>query len=729
MIRLQLFILILFAFTGSIVGQKKQVQLTDLSGFTPKGIPGITSMADGLHYTIIGSNRRTIEKYAYATGKKVADLLDLDKLENNDIAFIEGYEVNNQETRILLYTNREALYRHSFFADYYIYDIRYREIKPLSEKGKQRAAMFSPDGDNVAYVRNNNIFLARLRFGTENAITTDGEHNKIINGVPDWVYEEEFSMNKALEWSPDSKEIAYIRFDESAVKEYSFPLYKASFPALEQYDLYPGQYIYKYPKAGETNSTVSVQVFNIANRTTKTMQTGDNSDIYIPRIKWTTTPGQLGIVRLNRYQNQLDLLVANTSTTLTNTIFTHRNEYYIDEGVLDNITFLSDGSGVVYLGEMDGFNHLHYFSMAGRKLGQITQGNYDVTKFLGYDPSQKLFYYQAAEKSPLQREIYVAGNNGRNKRLLSDKTGTNYAEFSTGCKYFINRFQSTQTPTTITVHDAKGKQLRVLEENTTLKNRLNNYQIVPKEFITIPISNNISLNGWIMKPANFDPQKEYPLLLIQYSGPNSQQVVDTWRIGWEQYLVSQGVVVASVDPRGTGARGEAFRKCTYLNLGKIESDDIIEAATYLGSLPYIDKNNLGIWGWSYGGYMTLLCMSKSNIFKMGISVAPVTDWKYYDTIYTERFLRRPKENGAGYRDHSPINMVDGFNGKLLLIHGTADDNVHFQNTMEYADRMIQAGKQFDMFVYPNQNHSIRSGNANLHIYTMMSNYVLNHLTR
>ncbi|MFT3738230.1 MAG: S9 family peptidase [Breznakibacter sp.] len=717
----------LLLLTASILtAQKKPITLDQLWSFTPKRINGIVSMADGMHYTVIGNNGRAIEKIEYATGKKVADLVDLSKIENCKIETIEGYEINSTETRILLYTNSEKIYRHSFKADYYLYDIRYKELKPLSDKGKQRVACFSPDGDHVAYVHNNNIYLAKLRFNTESAVTSDGKTNAILNGVPDWVYEEEFSMDKALEWSPDSKEIAYIRFDESAVKEYSFPLYRASFPSYDDYLLYPGQYTYKYPKSGEANSKVSVQVFNIDSRTTKTMQTGTDDDIYLPRIKWTPQPGQLGIMKLNRRQNQFDLIIANTATTLSNSVFTDRNESYISEDVLNNFQFLPDGTGFVYLGEMDGYSHLYHFSMAGRKLLQLTKGDFDVTAFLGYDPSFKLFYYQAASVSPMQREIYVTGTGGKNTLRLSKDEGTHNAVFSTTCKYYVNTFSSTQTPSFITVNDAKGKQLRILEDNAALKNRCNDFLIAPKEFIKIPLTS-ATLNGWMVKPTDFDASKKYPVLVIQYSGPNSQQVVDNWKIGWEQYLATQGYIVVSIDPRGTGARGEVFRKCTYMKLGKIESDDMIEAARYLGSLPYVDAGRLGIWGWSFGGYMTLQCLSKSDVFKMGISVAPVTNWRFYDTVYTERFMRRPQENTAGYDDNSPINTAKNLNGKLLLVHGTADDNVHFQNSMEYVDRLVQEGKQFDMFVYPNRNHSIYGGKTNTHIYNMMANYVKKNL--
>jgi dipeptidyl-peptidase 4 len=714
-----------FAFIAN--GQRKQITLEDLNLFRPQTVDNAQPLPDGFHYTVIGENGRTIDKIEYATGKKIAELINLDKLEDCKLERIEGYAVNSLETRILFYLNKQDIYRHSFAADYYLYDIRYKELKPLTDKGKVRAAGFSPDGENVAYVHNYNIWLSKLRFNTESAITTDGKENAISNGIPDWVYEEEFAMDRAIEWSADSKEIAYIRWDQSAVKEFQFQLFQGSSPKMGQYALYPGAYTFKYPKAGEANALVSVQVFNISNRTTKTMNIGTETDMYVPRIKWTTQPGQLGVLKLNRHQNQLDLLLANSSSTLCNAIFTHRSEYYIGDDVYDNLTFLPDGSGFIYLGEMDGYNHIHLYSMAGRKISQITKGNYDVTAFLGYDAPAKLFYYQSAEHSPLMREIYACGIDGKNKKLLTPQEGTNNASFSTGCKYFINQYSSLQTPPNTAVFDSKGKQLRVIEANKDLSQELAQYNVAKKEFVKIPIEGNIELNGWVMKPLDFDPSKQYPLLIMQYSGPNSQQVLDKWGLGWEQYLASQGVVVASVDPRGTGARGEAFRKCTYLKLGQIESDDLATAATHLGQLPYVDAARMGIFGWSYGGYMTLMCMSRSDVFKAGIAVAPVTDWRFYDSVYTERFMRRPFENGTGYANSSPIQLAKNMNGKLLLIHGTADDNVHYQNTLEYVDKLVQEGKQFNMFVYPNRDHSIYGGNTRLHLNNMMSNFIKNNL--
>ncbi len=712
-----------------LTAQKKTVTLEDLNKnytFRSKSIAGLKSTSDGNNYTALeGGNK--IVKYAYSSGKQVGVVLDLGKVKDCPIDNIQGYEFNSTNTKILVYTHKEKIYRRTFRANYYLYDIKRKEIKPLSEGDKQQAAIFSPNGDMVAFVKNNDVYIHKILFGTEARITKDGEFNKIINGVPDWVYEEEFEFNRAMEWSPDSKELAYLRFDESNVKQYKFPLYKGSQPTYDDYALYPGEYKFKYPKAGEDNSIVEVKVFHVKNRTTKTMKIEDG-DYYIPRIRWTYEEGKLGILKLNRLQNQFDLLIANTASTLTKSVFTHRNDYYIDENVLDNLTFLPGGDYFVYVGEMDGYNHIHLYTMAGMKIRQLTKGNWDVTDFYGYDTNKKMIYYQAAKVSPTQREVYAVSLDAKKQCKLSSKEGTNSAEFNSNYKYYINTYSSTTTPPQYTLNAQSGKLVRTIEDNSALKTKLAAYELADKEFFTFTTSEGVELNGWMIKPLNFDASKQYPVLMTQYSGPNSQEVLDEWSLGWEQYLASEGYLVACVDPRGTGARGEEFRKCTYMQLGKYESDDQIEAAKYLGSLDYTDASRIAIWGWSYGGFMSCSCLGKANgVFKVGIAVAPVTNWRYYDSVYTERFMRKPQENPKGYDENSPINMVNDLTGRLFIIHGSADDNVHYQNTVEYVEQLIQAGKQFDMFVYPNRNHSIYGGNTRMHLYQMMSDYLKRNL--
>ena len=712
-----------------VTAQNKTVTLEDLNkyaSFYSKSISGLKSTSDGNYYTTLEGGKKIV-KYSYSSGKQDKVVMNLEEIKDCPIDYIQGYEFNSTNTRILVYTNRENVYRRTYKANYYIYDIKRKEIKPLSEEGKQQAAIFSPDGNMVAFVKDNDVYIHKILFGTEARVTDDGEYNKIINGVPDWVYEEEFEFNRAMEWSPNSMELAYLRFDESNVKQYKFPLYKGSHPTHEEYALYPGEYKFKYPKAGEDNSKVEVKVFHVKNRTTKTMDI-EGEDYYIPRIRWTYEDGKLGILKLNRLQNQFDLLIANTASTITKSVFTHRNDYYIAEDVLDNLTFLPGGDYFVYVGEMDGYNHIHLYTMAGMKVRQLTKGDWDVTEFYGYDTNKKLFYYQAAKVSPMQREVYAISLDAKKSYTLSTEPGTNNAQFSATFKYYVNNYSSTTTPPKYTLHAQSGKQLRTLEDNSALITKLKAYDISSKEFFTFKTSEGVELNGWMVKPLNFDPSKQYPVLMTQYSGPNSQEVLDRWSIGWEQYLASQGYLVACVDPRGTGARGEEFRKCTYMKLGKYESDDQIEAAKYLGSLSYTDASRIAIWGWSYGGFMSCSCLGKGDgVFKVGIAVAPVTNWRYYDSVYTERYMRKPQENPKGYDENSPINMAQDLSGRLFIIHGSADDNVHYQNTVEFVEQLIQAGKQFDMFVYPNRNHSIYGGNTRMHLYQMMSDYLKRNL--
>ncbi|WP_291860245.1 S9 family peptidase [Marinilabilia sp.] len=714
------------------VSQTRQIRLEDLTKervFKAEKIDGLRSMQDGLHYTALEEGGTTIVKYSYKTGEAVEVVFDIENIKRNpsEVERIAGYEFSPDETKILVHNNVERIYRHSFLANYYVYDRKYRELVPLEEEGKQQVPAFSPDSYKIAYVRNNNIYLKKLRFGTTSAITEDGEENLIINGIPDWVYEEEFGYNRAFEWSPDSEDLAYVKFDESEVKEFSFPLYKSSHPIREQYALYPGQYKFKYPKAGEANSKVSVHVFNVKNRTTKTMDIGVMDDVYVPRLRWSFNPDKLGVVKMNRMQNNLELFVANPASGVANVLLTVREDKFISENVLDNIQFLPDGEHFVYVGQDDGYNHIYLYSMAGIQVRQLTKGEWDVTDYYGYDADEELFYFQAARESPLKREVYAVDFDGKEIVRLTPDDGFNSADFSNHFKYFVNTWSSAADVPVVSVFEADGKPVRVVDDNSELAERLAAYAIPQKEFFQFETSEGIQLNGYMIKPLDFDEQNKYPVLMSQYSGPNSQEVQDKWGINWEQYLASNGYLVVSVDGRGTGARGEEFQKATYMKLGRLESDDQIETARYLGSLSYVDDSRIGIWGWSFGGYMSSICLSRSDLFKVGIAVAPVTNWRYYDTIYTERFMRKPQQNPGGYDDNSPINMADNLSGRLFLIHGSADDNVHFQNTMEYAEQLIQAGKQFDMFVYPNRNHSIYGGNSRHHLYTMMSQYIFDNL--
>jgi dipeptidyl-peptidase-4 len=712
--------------------QLKKVELEDFTRrgtFSAETISGLKSMSDGLHYTVMGDNGTKIVKYSYKTGREVAVLFDIENIKRNpeEVKEIEGYEFSPDESKILVYNSTETVYRYSFLASYYVYDIKYRELLPLSEKGKQQVPAFSPDSYMIAYVRNNNIYLKKLRFGTTSAVTEDGAPNKIINGIPDWVNEEEFGYSRAFEWSPNSENLAYLRFDESQVKEFSFPLYQGSQPQREEYALYPGSYEFKYPKAGEKNARPSVHVFNVKNRTTKTMDVGNLKDAYIPRLRWSKNPDKLGIIKLNRHQNELELFVANPASGVGNVLLTVREEKYIPENVLDNLQFLDDGRHFVYVGQEDGFCHIHLYAMSGIKVRQVTVGDWEVTDYYGFDTDKNLFFFQAAKVSPLKREIYAIDITGKDLRRISPEGGYNVADVSNNFQYFVNTQSSVSDVPVVSVLDNDGDRVRIIEDNSDLKNRLVGYALPSKAFFSFETSEGVELNGYMIKPLDFDENTQYPVLMSQYSGPGSQEVIDRWGMNWEQYLATNGYIVVSVDGRGTGARGEEFLKSTYMQLGRLESDDQIEVARYLSSLGFIDSSRIGIWGWSFGGYMSTICLSKSDLFRVGIAVAPVTNWRFYDTIYTERFMRQPQQNPGGYDKNSPINMVEDLSGRLFLIHGSADDNVHFQNTMEYAEQLIQADKQFDMFVYPNRNHSIYGGNTRHHLYDMMSRYIFNNL--
>uniref|UniRef100_UPI0032170A9E S9 family peptidase n=1 Tax=uncultured Draconibacterium sp. TaxID=1573823 RepID=UPI0032170A9E len=693
--------------------------------FRAQSVYGLRSMNDGIHYTTIENGTKVV-KYSYKTGEVVEVLFDITKVENATISSFSNYEFSNDERKLLLTTKTKSIYRHSYTAEYYVWNSVTEELSQLSDKGAQQLATFSPDGNRVAYVRNNNIFIKNLNFGSTSQVTADGKFNEIINGMPDWVYEEEFGYNKAFWWSPDSKFLAFVRFDEKEVPEFSMPMYAGARPEYKSNKLYPGEYTFKYPKAGETNSTVQVLSYEIKSKATIKVDIGEDTDIYIPRLKWTPDANDLVVMRLNRHQNKLDVLYANPYTGDSRPVLSEKNDRYIDESFLDAFTYLEDGSFVIN-SERDGWSHLYLYDNQGFEVAQLTEGEFDVTDFYGYDAAKKVYYYQAAAESPLRREVYYTSLDKKKQGKLSTQEGTNSAVFSTDFKYFINYFSSAKVPNYITLHEnKKGEQIRFLQDNTVLNNTLKSMQIPQKEFFTFTTSEGIELNGYMIKPVDFNASKKYPVLMTQYSGPNSQSVTDSWGhgVGWNEYLAQEGFLVVCVDPRGTAARGEDFRKVTYQQLGKYESDDQVEAAKYLGTLPYVDPNNIAIFGWSYGGFMTLLSMEKGgDVFKAGISVAPVTNWRFYDSVYTERYMRTPQENPEGYDDNSPLSHAADIKGRLLIIHGSADDNVHAQNTYEMTEQLVQAGVQFDMAIYTNRNHGIHGGNTSMHLYTKMTNFL------
>lgn len=717
----------LLFFCASFSFAQKKITFDDVVSkgtFQAKSVNGLRSMNDGIHYTTLENEGTQIVKYSYKTGEKVEVLFDLKKIEVDSISVFSDYVFSSNGSRLLITTDVKPIYRHSFTAEYYLYNFVTKEFESLSTKGRQQLATFSPDGTRVAFVRKNNLFIKSLLFGTEHQVTKDGKFNEIINGVPDWVYEEEFAFNKAFAWSPDSKKLAYMKFDEKEVKTFGFTVFKGDNQPNPQYALYPGEYNYKYPKAGEANSIVSVYAYDLKAKQSIKMDVGEEKDQYIPRIRWTYGGNDLGIFRLNRLQNRLEVLYANPHTGDSRVVFVEKNDRYIGEDFLDAFTFLPDDKHFVVKSERDGYAHLYLFDKFGGKVKQITKGNYDVTKYYGFDPVRKIFYYQAASKTPMQREVFGVSWDGKKLFNVAVEEGTNDVQFAEGYKYYTKYYNSISTPTRVTLHDSKLRLVRTLEDNSELKQKLTEYSLPKKEFIQITTDEGITLNGYLIKPIDFDPSNKYPVVMTQYSGPNSQQVLDKYGISWYDYLAQEGYVVACFDPRGTGARGEDFRKCTYMQLGKLESEDQIGAAKYLAQQSFVDAKNIAIWGWSFGGFMSSICLGKApDVFKAAISVAPVTNWRFYDSVYTERYMRTPQQNPEGYDQNAPMRYASDIKGKLLLVHGTADDNVHYQNAAELAEVLVQSNVQFQMMSYTNRNHGIYGGNTRTHLYTMFTDFL------
>ena len=682
--------------------------------FFPNRVPGFNFLQDGRHFTRLEDN--TIKKYDIISGSWVEDIFNAASLDGEDIE-IDGYHFNHDESAILIEANSESIYRRSYLANYYVYDFASEKLTSIYDEGKVMNATFSPDGTHVAYVWENNLYYFNIDEELTLPVTFDGETNSIINGVTDWVYEEEFSIVKAFWWSPDSKRIAYLRFDESEVPEFTMTYHKDQ--------VYPEYYTFKYPKVGEKNADVTAHVFSLASEESEALDLGDMNDIYIPRAMWTTQSDELCVFKMNRHQNHLELFLIDTDDNSSRVLLEEKNEYYID--IHDNLNFLKDGKHFIWTSEKEGYNHIYKYNMDGQEVSALTRGNYDVTSFYGVDEANGLVYYQAAEQSPLRREVYQVNFDGKQKKLLTPNGGTNSAAFSSTYDYYTLNHSTINTASTYTVFDRAGKQVRRLEDNAEIARKQKEYGVQPVEFFDFTTSEGVQLNGWQIKPKDFDPAGSYPVFMFQYSGPGSQQVLDNYRgvnYWWFQMLAQQGYIVACVDGRGTGARGEEFKKMTYLQLGHYETKDQIEAGKYLAGLPFTDPEKVGIFGWSYGGYMSSLCILKgADVFSTAIAVAPVTNWKWYDTIYTERFMRTSEENDAGYRDNSPVYFADQLEGNYLLVHGSGDDNVHLQNSMEMANALIAANKQFDTYIYPNRAHGIARDNARLHLYNKMTNFL------
>ena len=710
--------LLLSAFYVSF-GQK-QITLEDVwkkGTFAAKNVADFEFRKDGRHYTKLDLNE--IKQYDITTGLSDATLLRGQevKLGSDYDKSIDNYSFSEDEAKILFSNATEQIYRRSSRANFYVFDTKTLIFQNVFKEAKQRYATFSPNGEKIAFESRNNLYFKDLASEKVTQITSDGKINEIINGATDWVYEEEFTIVKGFEWSPDGKKIAYFRFDERAVPEYTLEYFKDG--------AYPEQYKYKYPKVGQPNASVSVFIYDLETGKSVKVNTDENADTYYPRMKWTQDPNKLCITKLNRLQNEMTLLVADAKTGDTYNLYQEKNERYV--ALHDNLTFLKDGKHFLWTSEAGGFNHIFIHEMSGRLLRNITSGDWEVTNFYGIDEAKGLLYYQSTERSPMQRQIYSIDLQGLNKKCLTDAQGVNDAQFSTTFDYFIRTTSTLNSPANYGVYDREGKLLRSLEENARVKSLQTDYNTVKADFFKFKTSEGVELNGWMMKPTKIKRKAKLPVLMYVYGGPGSQQVLDQWKGGnywWFQHLVQQGFVVACVDNRGTGGRGEEFKKLTYKQLGKYETIDQIEAAKYLGTQKNIDAKRIAIFGWSYGGYMASSCMLKGgDVFKAGIAVAPVTNWKWYDSVYTERYMQTEKENAQGYKENSPVYFSSGLQGKFLLMHGTADDNVHFQNTAELANNLISNNKQFDTYFYPNKNHGIYGGNTRLHLYQKMTDFL------
>lgn len=719
----------LFLIKGEVAhAQEGKIKLQDVTNgvYWPKQIDGVNPMNDGESYTQLSPDHKRIVRHSFKTGKEIATVFDVETARGSKkLPRIDGYIMSPDEHRILIQTETKGIYRRSYTAVYYIYDVRNNTLEPLSEGGPQQVPLFSPDGNVIAFARGNNLFLVKLLFGNaEVQVTKDGKFNEVINGLPDWVNEEEFTTNRSFDFSADSKVLAWVRYDESQVPIYSMQEFKGLYPARSEFDAYPGTYDYKYPVAGQKNSEVKVMTFDIKNRVTRTLDVPLDKDGYIPRIKFTSDPTKLAVITLNRHQSQMDVYMANPLSKVCKLVLREKNEKYVRETAYTQMKFY-DGHFSL-LSERSGFQHLYWYNLGGQLEAQITKGNFEVTDFYGYDARTGSFYYASTQESPLRRAVYKADKQGRVKKL-SSSVGTNSAKFSKTMKYYMNVYSSAQQPPVTSLCDNNGKTITTLIDNADLKAKVEKVA-GKKEFFQFTTSEGVQLNGWMVKPRDFDASKKYPVVMYQYSGPGSQEVTDSWNLGFygagifESYLTEQGFICACVDGRGTGARGADFEKCTYLQLGLRESQDQVETAIYLGSLPYVDKANIGIWGWSFGGFNTLMSMSEGRpVFKAGVAVAAPSNWKYYDTVYTERYMRTPNENAAGYAIN-PMERAANLSGSLLLIHGTADDNVHFRNVAEMSEALVQANKQFEMQIYTNRNHSIYGGNTRYHLLTRMCDF-------
>ena len=698
-------------------------------------LAAVTPLADGEQYAQMSKDGKQVIAYSYKTGKQTQVLFDVSTARGKKIERIDGYIMSPDGTRMLIQTETKMIYRRSFTAVYYLYSLRNNKLEPLSEGAAQQTPVFSPDGQMVAFVRENNIHLVKLLYdNAESQVTKDGKFNEIINGVPDWVNEEEFATNSSMVFTADSRQLCWVRYDERKVREFAFQWYKGLVPAKNEYADYPGFYRYKYPIAGADNAEVSVMSYDIKSHQTRQLQVPIDNDGYVPRIMATDDASKVAVVTLNRHQDMLRIYLANPLSTMSQLVIEDKAEKYVKEETLSTIRITK--SHILLASERSGNNHLYIYSMTGKLLRHTEGQALEVTTLYGIDEATGNVYF-AANESPkdfrqaVNQKIYVWTATGK-INCIASREGFNSAIFSANFKYLIHIWSDANHPWQYALLNQQGKQLAMLIDNKSLLDQLGKYTLGTKEFFCFTTAEGVELNGWMVKPANFDANRKYPVIMYQYGGPGSQEVLNSQSRSsdymWFRMLAQKGYVIACVDGRGTGARGEKFKKCTYMELGKYETEDQIEAAKYFGSLPFIDKERIGIFGWSYGGYMSTLCITKgAEYFKTAIAVAPVTNWRYYDNVYTERFMRTPQENADGYDLNSPINHVDKLKGNYLLIHGTADDNVHYQNSMDLITALIKADKQFEHFAYPNKDHGIYGGNTRLHLYTLMTDFILRKL--
>ncbi len=719
-------LVLLLIITPVLVLAQSKISLEDIwvkYTFYPKSAEGFNVLSDGLNYVDIeeANGKKTLSKYEIKTGKKIADLVRSEDIKVNDKSpDLSTYAFSPNEDKLLLSEGTEQIYRRSAKANYFIYDIATKKTTELCKDGKQMFPLFSPDGTKIAFVRDNNIYVKNLLTNMEATITFDGEQNKIKNGWADWVYEEEFSKADYIDWSSNSQYLAFAKFNETKVHDYSMETYGG--------ELYPGTYNFKYPKAGEDNSEVTIHIYDDVSKKTITADIGNYRDVYIPRIQFTNNPGVLSIQRLNRLQNKLELMFTDAGTGKSLVAFTDESKTYVD--ITDDLIFVAN-KGFIISSEKDNFNHLYFYDLSGKLINQITKGNWDMTEFKGFDEAKGLLYFRSTENGAINRDIYSIKLNGSDKKRLSTKDGSTDFDFTNGYKYYVSNYSDANTPPVYELHSIDGKLIKTLEDNKTLSDKLKGYTISKREFFKFKTTEGIELNGFMMKPHNFDSTKKYPVYMYAYGGPGANEVNNSWdsfEYFWHNLLNQEGYMVMCVDNRGTMGRGREFKHCTYLQLGKYETIDQIEAAKYAGNLHYVDKSRIGFQGWSYGGYMAALMITKgADVIKAAISVAPVTNWKYYDNIYTERFMRKPKDNKSGYEDNSPVNFAEKVKGKYLLIHGSSDDNVHVQNSMEMAAALVKYNIPFEFMIYPNKNHGIAGGLTRMHIYSKMLKFVKENL--